>query len=251
MERSTLDHKLAQRLREVPYRVRYFANAYPSLYMPLARIRHRSQSDWTVRSDTELVIEGFGRSGSTFAVDAFELVQHRPVRLAHHTHAAAQVIVAAKKGIPTLVIVRRPAEVAASHMARRGISGRPPLVAWVRYHERILPYRDRFVVAPFEQITNDLGAAIRAVNERFGTDFAEFETTEASTAGVLERIEARNQQRFGIGTDEGARSLARPTPEREALKSRLGAELDGPPLAPLRARSERLYGLLVPPVQTS
>ena len=230
--------------------MRYFANAYPVLYMPQARIRHRRRSDWTVRSDTELVIEGFGRSGSTFAVDAFELVQRRTVRLAHHTHAAAQVILAAKKGIPTLVIIRRPAEVAASHMARRGISGKPPLVAWIRYHERILPYRDRFVVAPFEQITNDLSSAIHAVNERFGTDFEELETTEASTASVLERIEARNQQRFGIGTAEGARSLARPTPEREALKRRLGAELDGPALAPLRARAERLYGNLVRVVET-
>lgn len=229
----------------MPYVVRYLVNAYPALYMPLARVRHRRQSDWTVRSDTELVIEGFGRSGSTFVVDAFELAQRRPVRMAHHTHAAAQVITAAKMGIPALVIVRRPAQVAASHMARRGISGRPPLVAWCRYHERILPYRDRFVVASFEQVTTDLGSAIRAVNERFGTTFDEFEMTEASAEKVLDRIENRNRQRFGPGTPKGARSLARPTQEREALKRELGLALDDPAFASLRSRAERVYELLL------
>jgi hypothetical protein len=239
------DH-LGRVIREVRYSTRYVVNAYPVIYMPLARIRHRSQDDWSVRRDTELVVEGFGRSGSTFAVDAFELAQPQPVRLAHHTHAAAQVITAVKWGIPTMLIVRHPEQVVPSHMARRDIGARPPLVAWVRYHERLVPYRNGLVVAPFEEMTSDLGGVIQRINGRFGTAFGVFEHRPENETLVFERIEARNHRRFGIGTPEGERSLARPTEEREARKQALQAAYEAPALASLRTRAERAYRALVP-----
>ena len=242
---TEVDH-LRRAFREVRYSTRYVVNAYPAIYMPLARIRHRAQDDWSVRRDTELVVEGFGRSGSTFAVDAFELAQSRPVRLAHHTHAAAQVLTAVKWGIPTILIVRHPEQVVPSHMARRDIGARPPLVAWIRFHERVVPYLDGLVVTPFEEMTSDLGGVIQRVNGRFGTAFGVFEHSPESESRVFERIEARNQRRFGIGTLEGERSLARPTEEREARKQALRATYEAPALASLRARAERVYRTLMP-----
>lgn len=233
------------RAREAAYRLRYFVNAYPAVYAPLARIRHRDRDDWSVRRDTELTIEGFGRSGSTFAVDAFELAQSREVGLAHHTHAAAQVIMAVKWEVPTILIVRHPEQVVLSHMARRDIGPRPPLVAWIRFHERVLPYRNGLIVAPFEEMTTDLGAVIRRLNHRFGTSFDVFENDPKSEADVFERIEARNRLRFGIGSTEGQRSIARPTVEREARKEAFRAAYEAPALASLRARAELAYGLLV------
>jgi hypothetical protein len=233
-------------LREVRYAARYWLNAYPAVYMPLARFRHRDRDDWSVRRDTELVIEGFGRSGSTFMVDAFEMAQGRPVRLAHHTHAAAQVITAVRWGIPTILIVRHPQDVVPSHMARRDIGARPPLRAWVRFHERVLPYRDGLLVTPFEEMTRDLGAVITRVNERFGREFAAFQHDPEHEALVFERIEARNRQRFGVGTPEGERSLARPTAERESRKRAFLAAYEAPALASLRARADRVYRSLVP-----
>lgn len=238
--------RLRRTLREVRYSTRYVVNAYPRLYMPLARVRHRDRGDWSVRRDTELVIEGFGRSGSTFAVDAFELAQERPVRLAHHTHAAAQVITAARWHVPILLIVRHPSDVVPSHMARRDIGAEPPLIAWIRFHERILPYRDQLVVTPFEEMTSDLGAAIQRVNRRFGTHFGIFESDPASEAVVFARIEARNAQRFTAGSQEGARSLARPTPEREARKRRLREQYDADRLLGLRTRADVLYRAMIP-----
>jgi hypothetical protein len=239
------DH-LRRVFREARYSTRYVVNAYPAIYMPLARIRHRAQDDWSVRRDTELVVEGFGRSGSTFAVDAFELAQSRPVRLAHHTHAAAQVITAVKWGIPTILIVRHPEQVVLSHMARRDIGARPPLIAWIRFHERLLPYRGGLVVTPFEEMTTDLGVVIERVNGRFGTTFGVFEHSPETETRVFERIEARNRRRFGVGTLEGERSLARPSEEREASKEALRAAYEAPALASLRSRAERVYRSLVP-----
>jgi hypothetical protein len=59
----------ARRLaREAAYRTRYRVNAYPMIYLPMARLRHRSNPDYPVSRGTELVLEAFGRAGSTFAL---------------------------------------------------------------------------------------------------------------------------------------------------------------------------------------
>jgi hypothetical protein len=237
---------LEQRTRELSYRARYLLNAYPAVYMPIARARHGDRPDYLVRRDTELVIEGCARSGNTFAVLAFASAQERPVRTAHHTHAPAQVLTAARWGIPALVLVRPPLDSALAHMALRGVPARAALAAWARFHRRILPVRAAFEVASFAEVTGDFGAAIARVNARFGTSFGVFEHTPENEAAVFAAIERRNRERWaGRESPERDLILARPTDERSALKDRLRAQLDAPGLARPRAEAAELYRLLV------
>ena len=238
--------RLQRHAREFSYRARYLVNAYPAVYMPVGRVRHRGRAEYLVTRDTELVIEGCGRAGSTFALFAFLSAQERPVRTAHHTHAAAQVLTAVRWRIPTVVIVREPLDSALSHMARRNISARPALVSWLRYHSRILPVRDRFVAVRFEQVTSDFGAVVEQVNAAFGTSFGVFQHTPENEAAVLAAIERENRERWGEEmTPERARSLARPTAERAAVKQRLRTQLEAPELAALRSRAVDLHRTLV------
>jgi hypothetical protein len=237
---------LDQRRRELAYRVRYLLNAYPAVYMPIARARHGARPDYLVRRDTELVIEGAARSGNTFAVLAFASAQERPVRTAHHTHAPAQVLTAARWGIPMLVLVRPPLDSALAHMALRGVPADAALAAWIRFHRSILPVRDDFVVASFAEVTGDFGAAVARVNDRFGTSFGVFEHTPENQAAVFAAIERRNRElRAGRKGAERDLILARPTPERSALKDRLREQLDAPGLEGRRAEAAALYRRLV------
>lgn len=237
---------LPRSAREVSYRTRYLLNAYPAVYMPMGRVRHRGNPDYLVTRETELVIEGCGRAGSTFAVMAFSSAQERPVHTVHHTHAAAQVIMAVRWEIPTLVIVRPPLESALAHMARRNIAARPTLVSWIRFHRRIVPYRYGFVAVSFADMTRDFGAVTERVNEAFGTHFGVFEHTPENEAAVFAEIEQRNRARWGDEmTPERARALARPTAERAAVKQRLRAQLEVDDLAGLRAQADDLYRTLV------
>ena len=109
-------------------------------------MRHRDNPDYPVSRGTELALEAFGRAGSTYALYGFRQAQPREVRVAHHTHASAQIITAVRWGLPTIVIVRPPVDSALSHMARHQIPARAALQAWIRFHGRILPYREGFVV---------------------------------------------------------------------------------------------------------
>ena len=233
-------------VREVFYRARYFVNAYPALYMPWARYHHRDSMDRIVRGDTDLVIEAFGRTGTTFANFAFLSPQRRRVRTVHHTHAAAQVITAVKMNIPTLVIIRQPDAVALSHMARHQVSARPPLVAWIRFHQRLLCRRKGIVFCSFDQMTQNFTPAIQRLNERFGTSFEVWQHTKENETEIFEHIKSRNRGRFREDqSEQRMRSFALPTPEREALKQKLRAQLQADSLASLRNRANILYRALV------
>jgi hypothetical protein len=237
-------HAASDTLRSIPYSLRYLVNASPTLYPPLARLRHRDDANWQLDPAPELVIEGIGRSGNTFVVDAFEHVQPAPVRVLHHTHAAGLVIRAADRGVPILLLVREPTQVVLSQMILRGVPARAVFEAWVRFHRRLVPYRDRLVVGPFEEVTRDLGAVIDRVNARFGTAFARFEHSDDAVREVFDAIDARNRARFGGRVED--RWVAKPSGAREDAKVELRAEVGSSKLARLRATAEALHRTFVP-----
>lgn len=140
-----------------------------------------------IRPDTELVIEGYPRSANSTTAHGFLERQDRPVRVAHHKHHAAQLIQAARWGIPAIALIRPPRAAIISSFAlaeegrRRssGPGGRGSYVtfedaagAWRLFYRAIRPYRDAFVLAPFTRVTRDLEGVIDAVNARFGTSFS-------------------------------------------------------------------------------
>src|SRR5215211_5813810 len=86
------------------------AGGHPAVYFSLYRLMRQDVSR-IVTPDTQLVIEGFPRSGNSFARSAFVMAQSESpgkIRIAHHMHVPAQVVRAARWQIPTLVVIRRP-----------------------------------------------------------------------------------------------------------------------------------------------
>jgi hypothetical protein len=185
------------------------------------------EPDRTLGRDTEIVIEGARRCANTFAVTAFELAQPRPVCVAHHRHAAVQVVEGARRRLPVLVLVRAPDDAVVSQVLYElgRMSLRRALEDYVRFYDAVLPVLDRVVVATFEQVTTDFGVVVRAVNERFGTDFVPFDHSDDTVRACLERIEQRHVRRLGRTVEE---KIARPSPERagraEALRSAYRSE---------------------------
>jgi hypothetical protein len=250
--------------RRARHRMRTYACEWPALYLPLARRRYPGPSPEVISPDTELVIDGYTRCASTFAVYALQLSQSRPVRLAHHLHAPAQLVQAARSGIPALAVIREPRGAILSQLIREPwVALRDALVAYARFYERLLPYRSEFVVADFEQVTKDFGAVIRDVNARFGTEFAEFEPTEPNVRRCFELIRHRDSLNAtllgfesGVVTwDELRRELPAlqrrqetggpaawvPSPERERAKAALEEQWRQPGLARLRERAGHAY----------
>jgi len=237
---------------------------HPS-YVAFSRRRHPLV---VVTDETELVIEGYMRSANTFSTVAFQMSQPRPVRVAHHLHAPAQIITAARMGIPALVPVRAPQDAAISVAIRSPqVSLRQALQAHLRFHEAIVPYKDALHVARFEDVTTDLGTVIEAMNARFGTSFAPFRHTPENVQHVYDLIDERARRpphaeairRFvsGMITYEqlaearahangsmpelAEHRVARPSASRRRSQELLAERYMDPRLADLRERADAAY----------
>lgn len=179
-----------------------------------ARPRNRAGA---VRPDTELVIEGFPRSGNTFAVLALQAAQSREIRIAHHLHAQAQVKRAVALGIPACVLVRQPVDTAKSlHVMLPGLPFKLVLELYRRFYADLYDLRDSFVVAPFEEVTTNLGDTIARINARFGTTFLPFTHSQEQMVAVNALIDfTASHLPFGTRMT----SVARPTPWKDSRKA--------------------------------
>ncbi len=115
----------------------------PRVYYPLMRRRLGTDYDGLphlVDAGTEVVIEGYPRSANTFAIAAFRLAQRRRVQLAHHAHVPAQAREGLRRGLPVVVLVRRPDEAVTSMAIRAGVSIETALRVYVRFHAAVTTY---------------------------------------------------------------------------------------------------------------
>jgi len=187
---------------------------------------------------TGLVIEGMPRSGNTFARHAFDLAQTTPVDVSSHVHTPSAVVAAVRRGIPTLVLVRRPLDAVISLViAAPHVRIEAALDEWNHHYEVLWPLRDSFVVATFDEVTEDFGAVTERVNRRFGTSFDCFRPTEENSDSVFASIEAEHLAVHG----RTEHSVPRPSAARKALREVLLAAAEEPGLAAGWTRAARLY----------
>jgi len=174
--------------------VRTWVSEHPSIYLPFARRKYRGPSPEVIGPDTEVVIDGYTRSALTFAVYAFQLAQERPVRMAHHLHAPAQLIAAAKAALPTVAVIRDPEGAVLSQVVREPhVALKDALLSYTRFYSCLLRYRSNFVVADFQEITTNFGAVIRRINEQFGTSYSEFDHTDENVRRCISLMKERSK----------------------------------------------------------
>jgi hypothetical protein len=192
-----------------------------------------------ITSETRAVIEGFPRSGNTFAYFALQEA-NGPIPVASHVHVPAQVVQAVRTGTPTLFVVREPVACLASLLtAAPHVRFRPAYEEYIHHHRKVVPLADDLVVGTFEQITTDYGVVIDALNDRFGTSFARFVQTPENVDRVFARIDAHYEELYGDRASE--RVVPRPSPARKAEKRWLTDQLTAPGLADLHARATEVY----------
>lgn len=198
---------------------------YPRIFLPIMYLRGK-RSSLAVRKSTHLVIEGYPRSANTFALAAFTVAQSKTYRIAHHLHVPAQIIQAARWNIPTFILIRKPVDAVISCAIRSSeIPVRQLIEDYNHFYNRIWPYREMYVTAPFELVINDFGKVIQQVNKRFGTDFEMFEHTEENINTCFKLIDQMDME------DQGSKSIttstvARPSRERDNLKASIANTLE-------------------------
>lgn len=169
--------------------VRTLVRQNPTIFYPLCKAYFPNQKINIVQKNTQIVIEGFPRSANTFAVIAFFQSQPEPVNIAHHLHAAAQIIRAAKWKIPTLVLLRNPKDAVLSYIrAFEQYSIYRSLYDYISFYSAIYDYQDSYIIGEFEEVTQNYGQVIKRINAKFKTDFGVWENTPANQQKVYDTM---------------------------------------------------------------
>jgi len=202
--------------RNLRFRAHSRLGRHPGLLFPLRRLLRRFEGA-TVTAASDLLIEGFPRSGSTFCYYAFQQAQPEPMSVAFHLHVPAHVLRAVRLQVPALVLIRQPRDAVASLLLREPhLSVTACLERYLLFYGSLEKIRDAFVLAQFEEVIADFGATISRINERYGRAFLPFEQSERNLAIVEAMLDQRNLRMGG----EELKSY-RPSETKEEAKRRV------------------------------
>ena len=209
--------------KQIKNKIQYFylgSNVY--LYEKIT-IRYAKHKNLFVGKEKDIAIEGYPRSGNTFAVAAFIYAQNKAeknIKIARHRHEIAQVLLAVKYGIPTLVLIREPLEAISSFIIREQVSPEFALKYYIYYYQHLMPVRKNIVIGEFKKVITIFGEIIKMVNEKYGKKFAIFEHTPEAMEEVRKIIEKMELEDYG-GKEIRITHVAFPTEERKKMKQKV------------------------------
>jgi SAM-dependent methyltransferase len=187
---------------------------------------------------TDLVVEGYPRSGNTFLTGAMRHVVGPELTVASHVHTPSQVVLAVRRKVPTVVVIRRPADsVVSLVISSPHVPLDLALREWIDHYQRLWPLRDDFVTATFEQATTDAGSVIDRVNQQFGMTIPTFVHDEEHLGGAQDLMEADHERYHA----SDYLSAPWPTASRNAARERLISELTRPVFDSLLVEANTLY----------
>ncbi len=199
-----------------------------------------SKRSTLARPGTALVMDGFLRSGNTFSVAAFAIANGDQLHVGRHLHGAPHILRAARLGVPAVVLIRRPADAVSSYLIRRpSLTPDDALLEYLDFYRTCWRVRDHFVVGLFDDVVEDFGRVVRAVNEKFGTDFTPYEPTPDNDAKAFELVEQMN--RLECRGEVVETHVGRPSAQRDARKQEIATLMKAPKTVGLLAHADSWY----------
>jgi hypothetical protein len=195
-----------------------------------------------ITGTTSLVVEGYPRSGNTYAAAVLRHVGGADFTIASHVHTPSQVVLAVRRQVPVMLAIRQPVDsVASLIIAAPHVPIDLAIREWMDHYGRLWRHRGCFVTATFDQITQDFGSVIDRMNDRFAVCVPSFVDDETSRSAVQELM-AADHDRFHANDE---RSAPWPTESRNEARRYLLSRLSDPCYAALIDDANDLYARYV------
>jgi len=205
----------------------YFAkrilSSCPLLFYNLFKIL-RYNDTRIVSKSTELVIEGYPRSGNTYAIAAFQFSQSRTINVASHVHMIIQLKLGIKWNIPTIVIVREPIDAIISFIIREDVSPRFAIFYYKNYYEYVKEILSKIVVIRFSELVNDFNILIKKVNQRYKTNYKGLVNTVENNNEIFKVVKEMDKIDRGKKNVD-SNTVAIPNDNRLKIKRKIEATL--------------------------
>lgn len=238
---NTLKHVLKDRARYA------FGEYAPRVFCWAEHKKNGAQAR-SVSRDTDLVVEGYPRSGNSFAAHTIMNRVGPDWRFAHHIHLPVQIEMGVRWGRPVLVLIRAPEDATVSYVGLQLQAGRrqgkftdlsdteltlrlrEATRYYIHFYEHVLAIKGEYVMAPFHTVTRNLGGVLKILNERFGLDIPDHPVSDEERNSIfgshgyhLAPNKERDQYKHRI---EGLRASAVPARQRQQARAMYEACLE-------------------------
>lgn len=196
--------------------IKIYLKSIPFFFKYIAFFRQTNKKI-LVNKKTDIVIEGFWRCGNHFAVHAFLFSQKKQMVIAHHFHASAQIKMAVKLNIPTIILIRNPYDCIASSLIFS--PDKNPLF-FIKYYKvfysSLEKIKHKCIVSDFKNTTENFDKIIELVNRKYKSDFEVFDNQSKNINIVLKNIKNENIKSMTRNLND---EIAIPSDHKKKLKS--------------------------------
>lgn len=229
-----------------PYRMlrrylRLYVSARPKLYAAYARL---GGLQFQLTETTQVLVDSYPRSANSFFEAAFTRAHGGRLEVAHHSHAAGQVLMGVKRGLPAIVLLREPRGAIASFYEMN--DGDYPIELCTReyvvFYTALRSVIDRLVVVETATLENRFFALMTLLRDRYGLNVEPYEITPRVRAELMRDVDETGRRRNGFSAERYSDSLS--LEEKKARRDRLDriiTMIEAPANAGLLARAEALF----------
>lgn len=220
-------------------RAKYLLGHEPALLPIYLRVTPLGTSR-QITKFTDLVVEGFPRSGNTFTAFAIEDASAHELTIASHVHQPSQIKLALARGVPTVLVIRDPVSALASYLVYdRRFSASAVIGEYCSYHRELVPYVERLLVCEFEEVTSQMSSVIDRINHRYSLQIPAFDEASPNVERVMAQIEWRHK--LVHPRLDPVQSAARPQMNRRKITEQMREALLHPRNAAQLAHAQELF----------
>lgn len=233
--KSSFPNQIIQKLKNL-YSTNYYKRPFTWLKKYLAlklffkknigiyQLQNRFESHLICKNSTDLLVEGYPRSGNTFTVRQIKsLVElnNKSLDIAHHTHSIENLRLAKFHNTPSLILIRKPSEAILSHFIFQNYDESQSdkvddmvnkYIAFYKYAKNELK---NIVFCEFNVVKNNFNFLIRELNSKFNLSIPESTNLEFDKQIVFDGIKSLRNLEGANFVNE----IAIPNIDREEKKS--------------------------------
>jgi hypothetical protein len=193
-----------------------------------------------ITDSTDLVVEGFPRSGNTFMTFAIEDASDHSLQIASHVHQPSQVKLALARGLPTVLVIREPLAALSSYLVYGPhFSASGVIKEYCSYHRQLLPYVEWLLICEFSDVTTEMSSVIDRINHRYSMTIPPFNQSPSNIEHLLTQIVRQHKLVHPhLDAVQGAPS---PFADRRESSERMRQELRSPGHEAELAEATELY----------
>lgn len=151
---------------DLKWKLKIYVNKNYILYNTFLLFAKRK--DILVNKKSDLLIEGFPRSGNTFAVALLKSLNN-DINIARHRHEVGHVLKALKFNKPIIILVRNPQDAVVSFFLRENVSVKIGFEYYIYFYTNIFKLCRSFnlVLVSFDMLIENPKKFISIINEKY------------------------------------------------------------------------------------